>query len=238
MLERCLDALAAQSRLADEVIVVDNGSTDHTSAVGRAARARVVVEPSRGVFPATAAGFDAASGSILARLDADSVPPADWLERIHRAFKADGSLDAITGPGDFYGSNSLVHWIAEHLYIGGYNWFIGWVLGHPPVFGSNYAIRADVWLRLRDTVHRDFRDVHDDLDLSFHIEPGMSVRWNDSLRVGVSARPFSTLSGLGRRLALAYTTIRLHWRDQTPFQRRAAHREARYRQPGPKAAKN
>ena len=47
----CLDALAMQTRRADEVIVVDNGSTDATAAVARATGARVVDQPVRGMLP-------------------------------------------------------------------------------------------------------------------------------------------------------------------------------------------
>ena len=224
MLRECLRAVNGQFRKADEIIVVDNASEDDTSAVAREAGAAVVLQPVRGVFPATAAGFDAATGDILARLDADSIPPADWLERIERRFAASEELSVLTGPGRFYGSNRFVHWIAERVYIGGYFWFIGLVLGHPPLFGSNLALRASTWQTVRETVHSDRGDVHDDLDLSFHIRPGMVVELDRTLVVGVSARPFESLAGLGRRLAMAYTTIRLNWQEQSPARRRAAHR--------------
>lgn len=39
---------AVPAGLVDEIVVVDNGSTDGTAAVARAAGARVVVEPRRG----------------------------------------------------------------------------------------------------------------------------------------------------------------------------------------------
>lgn len=224
MLAGCLAALARQTRPADEIVVVDNGSTDDTAAVAIAGGARVVTEPLRGIFPATSAGFDAAGGDLLARLDADSVPPADWLDRVVTAFEADDTLDLLSGPGEFYGSTPLIHWAAENVYIGGYVWFVGGVLGHDILFGSNLALRSSAWARLRKTVHRDIREIHDDLDLTIHIEADMGVRFDRSLRVGVSARPFESLPGLWRRISWAFTTLWLNQKERSLLDRRAERR--------------
>jgi glycosyltransferase involved in cell wall biosynthesis len=220
----CLDALARQTRLADEVIVVDNGSTDATAEVARAAGARVVDQPVRGIWPATAAGFDAASGDVLARLDADSVPAPDWLAEVERRMSRLDRPTVVTGTGRFYGGTAPRRWIARHLYIGGYFTVIGALLGHPPIYGSNYAMRADAWLRLRDIVHRDRPDLHDDLDLAWWLQPGMTVVHDRALVVGVSARPFDSLPELRRRLKMAFHTLGVLWRAWPPFERRAVRR--------------
>ena len=224
MLAGCLRALERQTRQPDEIIVVDNGSTDDTAAVAQARGARVVLEPRRGIFPATSAGFDAAKSELIARLDADSVPPSDWVERVVAAFEAEPELDLLSGPGEFYGSTPLIHWAAEHIYIGGYVWFVGWLLGHDILFGSNLALRASAWHGLRTTVHRDMREIHDDLDLTIHVEPDMGVRFDRTLRVGVSARPFESLSGLARRVSWAFSTLWLNQRERSLLGRRAERR--------------
>ena len=65
LLRGCLTALREQTTPPDEIIVVDNDSTDDTVEVAASFGARVVTEPVRGVLRATAAGFDAASGEVI-----------------------------------------------------------------------------------------------------------------------------------------------------------------------------
>lgn len=220
-LRACLQSLAAQTRRADEIVVVDNASTDETASIARKAGARVVVEPRIGIPAAAAAGFDAATGDVLARLDADSLPPPDWVERIERALAEAVPPAVVTGPGEFYGCGRVTHWLGSKVYIRGYFWSMALVLGHPPVFGSNFAMHAGVWSAVRDRVHRTTRVVHDDLDLSIQLEPGVAICFDRSLLVGVSARPFDTVGGLVRRLWWALLTLYLNGAEESVRRRRA-----------------
>lgn len=69
----CLGPLLAEVPicLIDQLIVVDNGSTDTTSQVARAAGAIVVEEPRRGYGFACAAGMSRAEGKVLVFMDGD-----------------------------------------------------------------------------------------------------------------------------------------------------------------------
>jgi glycosyltransferase involved in cell wall biosynthesis len=224
MLRTCLAELAAQLRPADEIIVVDNGSTDDTVEVALAAGAKVLHQPIRGIWPASALGYDNATSDLIARLDADSRPPVDWLMHIEAEFVDSPDIAVLTGPGIFYDGNGLITLLGQNLYIGGFFWSMTIWLGHPPVFGSNFAMRRDVWQNLRSKVHRSERAIHDDLDLSLHLAPDQIVRLDETLQVGISSRPFATWRGLGRRLGWAYLTLRLHWPEDSPWRRRAARR--------------
>ncbi|MFN8110114.1 MAG: glycosyltransferase family 2 protein [Thermoleophilia bacterium] len=102
-LGECLASLMAQTGVAFEVIVVDNGSTDGTSAVAAAAGARVVHEPRRGVCNARQAGLAAARGEVVVSADADTVYPAGWLAGIRAAF-ADPEVVGWCGPVRFAGA--------------------------------------------------------------------------------------------------------------------------------------
>lgn len=224
MLTTALESLARQHRPPDEIVVVDNGSSDSSAEIARAAGARVIPEPVRGIPSATSTGYDAARGDLIARIDADTICPPEWLARIERRFDDEPALDLLTGDARFYGSSPLVHRLGEALYIGGMYWSMTPYLGHPPVFGSNFAMRREVWAEIAPEFHRE-SGIHDDLDLSLHIRPWMHVEFDRSLVVEISARPFATLGGLTRRVAWVVPTLRNHWPEDSPWARRAARRE-------------
>ena len=80
-LPRCLESLADQERPADEIVLVDDGSTDETAAIAEAAGARIVHhQRALGVGAARVSGIEAARGDAIVLRDAD-----DWFDRGHIA---------------------------------------------------------------------------------------------------------------------------------------------------------
>lgn len=221
-LDACLAALAAQDHPADRVIVVDNGSTDASAEIARRYGAEVFDEATVGIWPAAARGYDEAmtGADIIARLDADSRPHPDWIARLVRAFVADPTLGVLTGSSEFYGGNPLTNYLGDHWYIGGGHYWIRKWLGVPLVFGSNFAMRAGVWQRVRDRVDRDNARIHDDLDLTIRLRPTDGVRYDPQLRMPVSARPLQTVSGLSRRVFKVATTFAVSWPEGAAWRRR------------------
>lgn len=224
MLERCLASLSAQTRSADEVVVVDNGSTDTTRAVAEAAGARVVWEPIAGIPRASSAGFDAARGNVVLRVDADTQCPPGWLAHAVRVFERHPDVDVMSGSAEFYDAGPVKNRLGKAWWVGGLYWSMTLYLGHAPIFGSNFGMRREVWDEIRDEVHRERTDIHDDLDLSLHIKPWMTVRYDRDWIVGISARPFDTWAGFTRRLSWVAPTLATHWPDDSPWSRRAARR--------------
>jgi glycosyltransferase involved in cell wall biosynthesis len=211
-----LRLLARQTRPADHIVVVDNGSSDGGAELARRAGALVVEEPVRGIPAAAARGYDAADGDVVVRCDADTRPPADWLERIAATFEADPALDAVTGPGTFY---DLPRWWggpAALLYAAGYFLGAGSGIARVPLWGSNMAFRRRVWDQAGPSVARGRQDVHDDLDFSCRLGPDARVRFDPRLRVGVAGRMFHNRRAAARRLNLAMRTLRLNWADLGP----------------------
>ncbi len=66
----------------DEVIVVDNNSTDATAQIGLAGHAQVIFEPRKGYGRAYQAGLPAATGDIIATVDGDGTYPASAIASI------------------------------------------------------------------------------------------------------------------------------------------------------------
>lgn len=212
-LERCIQALERQTRPADELVVVDNGSSDGSAEVGARHGARLVHVAVPGIPGATAAGFDHAAGDVLVRLDSDSLAPEDWLARIEAAFTREPALAALSGAARFYGGPLLVRFGGRLSLTVGYFRLIAAVIGHMPLYGSNFALRADVWRRMEPAVHRDRADVHDDLDLSLQLPPGALVRYDRELDMAVSSRSFTRPGGFGHQLRLTVTTFLVTSRD-------------------------
>jgi glycosyltransferase involved in cell wall biosynthesis len=78
--------LRAMPEFVDEVIVVDNASTDRTSQVAAALGAKVILEFQRGYGRAYKSGFAAATGDIIVTLDGDHSYPVDALSYLIEAF--------------------------------------------------------------------------------------------------------------------------------------------------------
>ncbi len=77
--------VAKNARSVDEVIVVDNGSSDDTASVAKEHGARLVTHPEGGKGQAMAAGVAATDAQILVFLDADLTGlRADHVDRLVR----------------------------------------------------------------------------------------------------------------------------------------------------------
>jgi glycosyltransferase involved in cell wall biosynthesis len=99
-LARAVASVRAQTRPADEIILVDDGSTDHSPEVARRCaaeepRLRVITQENGGQLSAFNAGFRAATGDILTFLDADDEYLPGWLARLEEVYTRRPEVDFV-----------------------------------------------------------------------------------------------------------------------------------------------
>jgi len=215
-LRRCLRALALQTRLPDEIVVVDNGSTDSSAEVARALGARVVRCDEPGIPAASSCGYDVATGDYILRLDADCLPSHTWVATMTGALRARPEVAAFTGGARFIDGPRRLRRPLAALYLGAYALVTASALGHLPLFGSNLAFRASAWRDVREAVHRHDPEMHDDLDLAFHLGDRHRIRYLRRAAMGISMRPFGDRTGFRRRVRRGYHTVTAHWPEDFP----------------------
>src|SRR5438132_12112385 len=82
-LKACLDAIAMQTVSPDEVIVVDNNCDDGSMQLASEYPfVKIVKEKIQGKVYARNAGFNAAKGDIIGRIDTDTVLPQYWVKYV------------------------------------------------------------------------------------------------------------------------------------------------------------
>jgi glycosyltransferase involved in cell wall biosynthesis len=109
-LRQALEALAHARRPADEVLVVDDGSTDGSGELAQGLGAQVIrlSDGPRGPARARNRGAAQASGEILLFLDADVAVHRDTLARLEAYFREQPDLTALFGSYDVHPSPGYV----------------------------------------------------------------------------------------------------------------------------------
>ena len=139
-LPACLSGILAEvARSPDagavEVLVVDNASTDATADIACAMPGVAVVhEPVKGLTRARQAGLEAASGELIAYVDADTRMPPGWIDRVLRTFERKPSVVCVSGPYIYYDAAawqramvrlywiflaSPAYWMTRYMVVGG-----------------------------------------------------------------------------------------------------------------------
>jgi glycosyltransferase involved in cell wall biosynthesis len=187
----CLQSIAAQTRQPDEVIVVDNNSTDETAKIAASFGFVTLLHQTaeQGLIPTRNAGFAAARGDILMRFDADIVLDAHWIERAVADFERDPTVGGVTG-------FDIGH-IIEHAPWKSTLWNRMYFLGSMATFrmqvlwGANMAMRRAAWEQIKSQTALHDVEVHEDLDLSVLLASyGWKTHQNTQLLIEKDGREY------------------------------------------------
>jgi len=215
---RCLESCIDQTSTPDEIIVVNNRSTDNTASVVRRYQEdnphidiRLVDQNEyQGIAPTRNHGFDAAQSDIIGRTDADSIVANDWVETIRHRFQ-DPAIDAASGPVMFY-----------DMPLRGFLFWLDCLLRDKVqrnaknerfLIGANMAIRAPAWKAVRHLTQLDVEDrLHEDVDLALTLfKNDFEIAYEPGMVAGMSARRVESSPRDFYRYATRYTrTTELH----------------------------
>ena len=101
MLMGALESLTGQLRVPDEVVVVDNNSSDNTKEVveGFVGKLNIkyILERIQGTSMARNTGVNNSSGDIIVFFDDDCVANKEWLHYLELPFLRDASIGMVGG---------------------------------------------------------------------------------------------------------------------------------------------
>ena len=160
----CLQSLTNQTKPADQIFVVDNNSTDNSVSIAREFPVTILHEKKQGMTPTRNRGFNVVQSNIIARTDADTIVPKNWVEQIQN-FMLQNDCDGLLGATYYERSPAAINAKIFSSYAAS----LKVLFGTYPLVGQNMAITRRIWLNVRDTICEDDRLVHEDIDLSIHI---------------------------------------------------------------------
>lgn len=167
-----------------EVIVADGYSTDKTISIAKKFGAHVVKEKNRSAAWERSAGARVARNGILAFVDADTIVPDDWIEKIGDEFRNDMKLVMVYGTADMVGYSKFQNFfitLAANIFLS-----ITPFLGVHNAPGFNMAIRKETYdacggfnVKLRTA---------EDVDLAKRAEKFGKLKFCPHIKVSISPR--------------------------------------------------
>lgn len=154
-IRECLDSVGRQIHAPDEVVIVDDGSTDGSVDVIKQAivnsplpaeRFKLIVQENRGVADARTAGLKAATQPYVTLLDADDAIAPEFIDRLLPPLIADRGLGiAYSAVNSCSPGIEVRMWEFEH----DFDWEAVSKPNNPPIacVPSACLFRRDMWLR-------------------------------------------------------------------------------------------
>lgn len=193
LLANCLRALARQTRLPDEVLVVGVEGDGETETVARACEGiQWLASPAGDVVRQLNLGLAQATGDIICLIDDDAEAFPDWLERIEPHY-ANPRIGAVGGP-DYLHDEQGCRITGRATHVGRITWF-GRLWGnhhlsYPDVVavdvlkGCNMSFRRALAPAVDERMSVGGRCHHWELDIALRIrQQGKLLVYNPAVRV-------------------------------------------------------
>jgi glycosyltransferase involved in cell wall biosynthesis len=207
-LQACLDSIMQQEVMPDEIIIVNNNSTDNTLNIAKKYPVKIIHEKTQGITPTRNKGFNQAQFDVIARTDADSIVPKDWIKKIKTHFEKDQLLMGLSGRAYFL--SGALKKNAPYYPPKAFLQTAKKLFKHDFMFGPNMALKKTAWEKIKNDICLDDTEVHEDIDLAIHLAKVGKIKFDSKLGVHSSARRAKKLASYVEYPYRYITMIRNH----------------------------
>lgn len=198
---KTLNALHQQDYPNYEVLIVNNASTDRTAEVVTAFiyrnsltfKFRLLHEKRQGTQFARECGRRLASGEIIAQLDADCLPPANWISNAVRLFQIE-DVAAVAGPYDYFDGKFMLRvftFVSQLFILRPLNTIVQLFHKGGIIIGGNAFIRAAV-LEKSGGYNTALCFYGDDVDIALRTSRFGRILFTRKITVKSSSRRYRT----------------------------------------------
>ena len=223
ILGQCLESIfreIEQAKCDAADIVEDNASTDRTSEIACSfPGVKLVFESRKGISPARHAGYLAATGDLIANVDADTMLTPGWIGKVLKEFSKNPKLVALSGPFLYHDAPAFTRALTRTFY--GLSFAVYILNNHiirisSMLQGGNYVIRRTALDKLGGyDLKYDFWG--EDTDMARRLHPLGKVKFTFGLPIFSSGRRLAKegILNTGWKYTLNYFGVVLFKRPMT-----------------------
>lgn len=176
----CLESVFGQTRAVDEIIVIDDGSTDSSIKIAKEYPVKVIRhEKNRGLAACRNSAFEFARNEIIASFDADCAAEPEWLEELMGCIIDDETAGAGGRLRERFSVTPADKWRTVHM---AQSWGEEFIKNPPFLYGSNTVFKKKA-IEAAGFYNERFRANYEDADISRRMyDKGFKLVYNPRAR--------------------------------------------------------
>jgi glycosyltransferase involved in cell wall biosynthesis len=165
-IKSCLESALSQTQPFDEILLIDDGSTDKTLDIARNYPVKIISHnTNRGIAAARNTGLQNSRNNLVASLDSDSTAGPKWLEHI-LPYIAKDTVAGVNGPLIETNCKGIANkWRSIHM---NQSWGQSYLENPPFLYGNNSLFKKNILNKIGQ-YNKIHKTNYEDIDISRRI---------------------------------------------------------------------